>query len=785
MIFEPANLIGLLILCPRMNIRQSYWPHYHELVVHKPAKYLKDVKRALWVGGGDSGVLNEFLKYPNLELAVGLELDQQVTRLAFKHFASLPHFDNPKVEWWYGDASKSLLMLPKEYFGSFDLVVVDLSDTVFSLSVSSELDVIEALSLLLRPGGIFEFNELFLKKVSDVFEYSMHYEFTDVPKICDQAAIFASHDVDFMRQDLTEHEFVENATLLVEKDSMKTRHQFDRVHDYRRNPSPKYKKLCKKMEDGEKKEKSQTQASGIMMIVEAENLTADLSSPEMVRSSIVKAIEEAGLTTVPDKTDVPPSSSSSLFIVMDQGYIMARLSPEAKYCALDIHLWSSFASHDALKEAIVVKALGGDLYNGSTSSYRIVAGGMFGLPNWQEESATHGPQISKVCQNEQEVLRDSASDVKVFKQAVAMSLDVLEGDDLIVAVLCGEEAEQCPSLEVLQGNSKFKQVLPFYECPLSDDVDDKEACTIRRAHELLKENLGRQSGDIHAIVLDSNSSRVMGSIIGFLQKVGRIDLDNVFVVATTDSKGELWRRRLVDDVRTGVKMDPVFRTHVLFNTTTSSLELSITASGDELFLEHLTKAVKESQAKTPDVTLEIRNAFGGHWHETKLNLVSDSDFSHVTAFGDYDTNAALAQWKSQKPVALQTLLQFSNTKDGTPTVIKMDELVTACSNAFKARPGSSWNVHEDFGGDGALCAGSWDNGTAVVLWDGRSQVDLNIYSVKDRADLTAFEQDIKSELSGLGGWLRDIQPRGHGRVVNFPDDLRGTNFFSQHYGEQS
>eukprot|EP00957_Ditylum_brightwellii_P159037 12104279-Ditylum_brightwellii.AAC.1 len=113
-----------------ISLSQSYWPHYHELVVHKPVKYLKeDLKRVLWVGGGDSGPLNEFLKYPSLELAVGLELDQQVTRLAFKHFASRPHYDDPWVQWWYGDASKLLLMLPKDYFGSFDLVIVDLSDT--------------------------------------------------------------------------------------------------------------------------------------------------------------------------------------------------------------------------------------------------------------------------------------------------------------------------------------------------------------------------------------------------------------------------------------------------------------------------------------------------------------------------------------------------------------------------------------------------------------------------------------------------------------------------------
>lgn len=62
----------------------SYRPHYHEMMVHYPARFFPKLKRVLWVGGGDSLLLHEIVKYPDLELAVGLELDQQVTRSAFK-----------------------------------------------------------------------------------------------------------------------------------------------------------------------------------------------------------------------------------------------------------------------------------------------------------------------------------------------------------------------------------------------------------------------------------------------------------------------------------------------------------------------------------------------------------------------------------------------------------------------------------------------------------------------------------------------------------------------------
>ncbi len=63
----------------------SYRPHYHEPFVHYSASYLnKDlmsgVKRVVFVGGGDSMLLHEILKYEELELVLGLELDQKVTR---------------------------------------------------------------------------------------------------------------------------------------------------------------------------------------------------------------------------------------------------------------------------------------------------------------------------------------------------------------------------------------------------------------------------------------------------------------------------------------------------------------------------------------------------------------------------------------------------------------------------------------------------------------------------------------------------------------------------------
>lgn len=48
----------------------------------------------MFVGGGDSMLLHELLKYDSLELVVALELDQRVVRGSYKHFGTQPHFDD-------------------------------------------------------------------------------------------------------------------------------------------------------------------------------------------------------------------------------------------------------------------------------------------------------------------------------------------------------------------------------------------------------------------------------------------------------------------------------------------------------------------------------------------------------------------------------------------------------------------------------------------------------------------------------------------------------------------
>eukprot|EP00980_Cylindrotheca_fusiformis_P000522 scaffold130_cov89-Cylindrotheca_fusiformis.AAC.3 len=577
------------------------------------------------------------------------------------------------------------------------------------------------------------------------------------------------------------------------------------------------------MEEGEKKDKQQIVAPGIMMIVEAENLSADLSSPTKIRSAIVAVIEELGLHVVED-SGAAAADGSRFLIMMNEGYIFVRMFAEAKYCALDIHLWSAFSIHDALKEGIVLKALGGSLGNKSTSSYRIVAGGMFGLPNWKETSETHGPQISTVCSEEKPPLRDSPSDDSVYDQALEMSLDAIQGEDLTAVVLCNatkveNDHRECQSWRTLQRHPKVKKVIAIYPCIMDeghsipeDEIEESMlSCTLEWAGEVLDEKLPDDDDDdgdgiVNLVVLDPDVPEFVSEVLNIMADDDRVDPNNFSVIGSVDKKSELWKRKFIENVRNGfIMFDPVFRAHILLNTTKSSLELSIVSSGDELFLENLSKAVATSQEKSSNnevVTLEIRNIIGGLWREFREDVCDDEDFSQVGTIDDYQNDDATAQWNSQTPVATQSVARYVNqattgaANTGQLVVVLEDpeKLVQVCKAALEARQSEIVKVYRlEHEGDGLVCVGIWSDGTAVVSWDGRSQVDFNIWSDNDYADVLALEQEMVEGLQGttsgtsstssssrLVEGLRDFQPRGYGRVVNFKKDLTSKDtFFNQ------
>eukprot|EP00957_Ditylum_brightwellii_P105515 8043208-Ditylum_brightwellii.AAC.1 len=65
---NPVNDNTCMDLDNIVQICDDYRPQYHEYSTHDAGRFVKDIKRVIFIGGGDSMLLHEALKYPNLEL---------------------------------------------------------------------------------------------------------------------------------------------------------------------------------------------------------------------------------------------------------------------------------------------------------------------------------------------------------------------------------------------------------------------------------------------------------------------------------------------------------------------------------------------------------------------------------------------------------------------------------------------------------------------------------------------------------------------------------------------
>jgi len=766
-----------------IQICDCYRPHYHELQVHQAARYLKTMKRVLWVGGGDSMLLHEFLKYPNLELAVGLELDQRVVRGAFKHFGTQPHFHNEKVEWWFGDATKSLMMLPKDYFGSFDMVVVDLSETVMSLTVTKKLDVIEALTLLLKPDGVFIKNEFYFGQFKEMFPHSVQMHWYDNPVICSQAMAMGSYTIDFMKTEQTDFGVEGLLTEPVED----VEDHYHLYHDYARNHTSR--QICDVLLDEDKNDRATTQSSspGILFIVEAEDTKFDLSNIDSLESTITTALVKEGLNVIASDVTVTKNGSIITFM-LSEGYVVSRTIPEQNYCGFDIHFWTKFDKHSGTKDALVA-AVGSQ--TSSTSTFRVIAGGIFGLPSWKEEEKGRGPQYEEICEQrthiyEEEEATSIFNDFGGVKQStidgmLKASLFLTPGDSKSVAILIGNDG-QIGSSSAVKDMEKV-DVETLY-CPSMVDFNEfsdgaLDAATACEKH--LSNVLGNLAEEkkFNALLIDSTADKLTASILLKIFTARRKTFatrvldSNALVVSLMADKNEKWRQNLVQLFKVDVfKFDPTWYVEVGVNDGAGSMKVLIANQSDPHFVQILNKALAELE-RNDGLSVEVQVVDGGKF------VYQDDPFEPTRSFlpSDYDQSSPLAQWKSQVPLGHQIIFQMEYTSKMKDTDLmnavkkNLEEAIVKTEFAGLELLDDTINIHSGVG-DGCIFMVTWSGGSIVVLWDGRKHIDVNLFTYEeDVKQADKFETNFRTT-KYLKTILRDEQPRGAGKVVSYFNDLK-------------
>ena len=706
----------------------NFRPHYHEAFVHVPAQYVDDVKRVAFLGGGDNMILHEILKYPNLELVVGMELDQQVIRSAFKNLGTLPYFDDPRVHWWFGDATKTLFALPESYFGSFDLVLVDLQTFVAdALKVTDRLTIMDTAILLMKQdGGVIAKNEDFNVRTNVGFaKYTVDLEYHDLPQICQQSITMGSNSIDFFTAPTKAHGV---EALAIDLPDSEGADPFDSWYSYRQTIRDTCSANFEKNASAEADTSSTAlkEQIGILVILEAENVAYPLESITALQSTISESIGSLGLTKLSISS---ASDEASFFVVMKEGYIAVRVFAEKKYIAFDVLLWDNLSLIDTLNE-VLIKAVGGNSQE-SSSSFRFVTGGMSGLESCQKDILTQVAfeTDALLCQDaDTDTALTSADGVydtamsNILRDLIT-SLVPRHGEvSSVIVILCGDETDACSSLETAKGLDTLPlEVIPVYAC---NSFDEMHLCE-KELNETLQATVKKYK-KLDALVIDKTLPYPMGQILEsiFNDPISHYKImERSHLVLTPVIEEENWRNVLIDRFRTDIVLfDGAYRADLRFSnidtgTNKASVKWSVFSAYDDNFFDRLSTMLSTIKKNT-DFEAEVDEIANG-----VVNYVADFSPPNEFTDSDYDKTRSIAQWKSQTPMGHQTIFQMNIQ----PPKMRLDEGERVLA---EHQPGP-WDV--EYGG--AVVDEYLGDEMYSVIYDGDSEpVTINRNQIRKFSD---------------------------------------------------
>lgn len=125
-ILESAELGRTLRLDDHFMTSEADEFFYHEALIHPAALSHPAPRKALIVGGGDGGALEELLKHPSLEHVSLVELDDEVIQVSREYLQPINKnaFDDPRVIVHILDGADYLANATDK----FDLIYLDLTD---------------------------------------------------------------------------------------------------------------------------------------------------------------------------------------------------------------------------------------------------------------------------------------------------------------------------------------------------------------------------------------------------------------------------------------------------------------------------------------------------------------------------------------------------------------------------------------------------------------------------------------------------------------------------------
>jgi len=151
-VFETETYGKLMLIdgCTMVSTRENFL--YHEMMSHPVLFTHAAPRRVAIIGGGDCGTLNEVLKHPQVESAVQIDIDEQVTRAAEAHFPELcAHNDDPRAELLFIDGVQWMQQAAPD---GLDVIIVDSTDPIGPGEVLFGAEFYAACHRALADGGL-------------------------------------------------------------------------------------------------------------------------------------------------------------------------------------------------------------------------------------------------------------------------------------------------------------------------------------------------------------------------------------------------------------------------------------------------------------------------------------------------------------------------------------------------------------------------------------------------------------------------------------------------------
>ncbi|MBF0313732.1 MAG: polyamine aminopropyltransferase [Oligoflexia bacterium] len=126
-VYETERIGKLLTLNGKTMVSELDEFVYHEVLAHVSYAVARQHRRVLIIGGGDGGVVREFVKHPDIEQIDLVEIDERVVEVSKIYFPECTvGLSDPRVRVLCEDGIK--FIEEKIDPGSYDIVIIDSTD---------------------------------------------------------------------------------------------------------------------------------------------------------------------------------------------------------------------------------------------------------------------------------------------------------------------------------------------------------------------------------------------------------------------------------------------------------------------------------------------------------------------------------------------------------------------------------------------------------------------------------------------------------------------------------